>query len=199
MTKPVIIVGGLGRSGSSLTCQMLHAGGIEPVGGTYPFWEAALVTSLPDEHEWIREAGGKFVKILHAHRFTPPANMGARVIWTDRSINHQIESWRKIGRRLYGIEKQPSVAEIKERLLNTKPMAKEALRKAARPGFLMNVRFEELLRDPAREARRMQCYLDRPLDIEAMAAVVEDRGPETQKKMLEARLISDRTGRVLES
>jgi len=198
MTSPVIIVSGLGRCGSSLLMQMLVAGGIEPTGGTYPFWEDPRVAKLPNDFTWLLENGGKCVKILHAHKLSPPPEIGAKVIWIDRSLKEQAKSWAKVGKKLYGVNEQPTLAEIRERLVETKPDAKAAVRAAALPGKIMKTRFQRVLEAPRQEAERIAKYLGRELDVPSMVSEVKYRGTVVRDEMLEARLIHERTGRAAE-
>lgn len=106
--RPIIIVAGFPRCGSSLTMQMLHACGIK-CAGTFPAFEPVECqpTNGALTKEWMEQF--EAVKILDPHRFEiPPVN--AKVIWLDRNPVYQSVSIVKFGMYVAGMPYDNTVA-----------------------------------------------------------------------------------------
>lgn len=100
MTSPVVVCG-FPRSGSSLTMQMLHAGGL-PCIGTWPAFEdlpfAALLAALP-------RAGGTAIKLLDAPQVAgfPDLDVRLRSILLRRDPEEQAKSFAKFAGAAMGL------------------------------------------------------------------------------------------------
>ena len=88
-----IIVGGVTRSGMTVTMQMLHMGGF-PCFGNPPAFETYMIEKIP----W-GECEGRAVKLIDMHRHFPP-NGDYRVILLKRSLREQAKSINKFLRML---------------------------------------------------------------------------------------------------
>lgn len=97
----VIIVAGLGRCGTSLTMQMLQAGGI-PCVGEYPAFEDQRTDITALDYRWLGEQRGRAVKLLDPHRGAHSLRtIYATVIWLDRDPTEQAKSQIKMSRALF--------------------------------------------------------------------------------------------------
>ena len=93
MTKPAIIVAGLGRCGTSLMMQMLDAAGV-PCLGAYPAYEPSTVCFENYPVEILTT--GRAMKVLDPHRINLPVLTDHVVLWMDRAAKHQASSMAKL-------------------------------------------------------------------------------------------------------
>lgn len=101
MSKPVIIVAGLGRCGSSMTMQMLYAAGIICVGQRPAFEDDHCLQRI--EAKWLSQQSGRAVKILDPQRVGIPRGVDCAIIWLDRDAKEQAKSQIKFVEALDGI------------------------------------------------------------------------------------------------
>ena len=178
MSKPIVIVAGLGRCGTSLVMQMLAAGGV-PCIGRFPAFE---------EHD-PRVLGGRAVKWLDPHRnpLRVPLDARYKCIWLGRDPHEQAASQRKFLRLVAGVE---SHATDEAWVRSLRDETGDALRRVPMPRLITT--FEAVIERPRATAVMIADFLGRhfrPLDIDAMAACVIKRGPECQPGMdIEANL-----------
>lgn len=195
-----VAVVGLGRSGTSLMCQMLAGGGL-PVAGLWPGFEIEEVLGLPDATGFLDELDRKAVKILDPHRHTPPTDRRWRFIWMDRNPSQQARSSVKL-LALHGIPATPAEQlGIKGMLIEDRLAALAHLRSSAYDAELIVVRFEQLLRRKRRTAERVASFLAADgfeLNVDAMVDQVVDRPTRCLDGMLEldqmSRLLAEASG-----
>lgn len=179
----MIIVSGFGRCGSSMTMQMLHAGGIECL-GEWPSFEHEKAMDL--DMEWLRAQEGKALKVLDPQRNSLPRGPEYKVIWLDRNTRQQAMSAINLLRLTTGVDVGGAV-NIKNLMRSYKkdrPLAIAALRRTG--AAILAMRFEDLLARPQEEARRIAVFLGLNMDAQAMAGVVIPRGPECRPDLLMA-------------
>lgn len=149
VSKPVIVVAGFGRCGSSLVMQML-ARCYVPTVGRYPDFEAQGKLAGP----------GKAVKWLDPIRVKAPFPHGQRaiVIWLDRDTEQQARSILKMMKLVLGapVEKG-SVERMKASLDGDRRRAIAILGQHR----LMELRFEDLIGDPVRSTERIGSFVER--------------------------------------
>ena len=103
--KPVIIVSGLPRSGTSMMMKMVEAGGLavltdnirtadddNPKG----YYEYERVKQLPQDTDWLPEARGRVVKIISMLLQHLPGNYRFKVLFMRREINEILASQRQM-------------------------------------------------------------------------------------------------------
>lgn len=175
----IILASGLGRCGSSLTMQMLHAGGI-PCEGEAPAFEcrdAIAAINTGDAHH----LSGHAVKLLDPFRrgWRPMPGPDYRIIWLDRDPKQQAKSQAKF-MDLMGISRQrPKWRVVMSKLRSDRRSSWRTLNKALDVnGQILKLRFERILTHPMETALKIQDIVGRPLDVDAMAACVLPRGPE---------------------
>ena len=97
----VIIVSGLPRSGTSMMMQVLEAGGIEPFtdktrqadeNNPRGYLEAEIVKQLQKKNNWVRECGGKAIKVVAPLVPCLPQGVNYKVIFMDRDLNEILAS-----------------------------------------------------------------------------------------------------------
>lgn len=198
MTKPVILVCGFGRCGSSLLMQMLAAGDI-PVTGEWPGFEDDRVG--PDfDPAWIAAQHGRAVKLLDPqlfrHRFLPG---DYRVIWLDRDRRQQARSQAKFIRAVQGLPiDRRGIRRLAASYRRDRPVAMAALRKL---GPVLTLRFEDLLTKPFSTTGAVLDFLeaggeDRAQQILTMADAIRMRSPAARPDMaLETQLLREREAR----
>ncbi len=99
--RPVIIVSGIPRSGTSMMMQILQAGGVEIIsdGTRKPdsdnpngYFEFEKVKELAADNSWIFDARGKAVKIISQHLFSLPNELNYRVFFMLRNLDEILTS-----------------------------------------------------------------------------------------------------------
>ena len=105
--KPIIIVSGLPRSGTSMLMKMLEAGGVEiasdglrtadddnPKG----YYEMEKVKDLDKDKDksWLKELQGRAIKIISYLLRDLPDNNNYKVIFVERNLEEMIASQNKM-------------------------------------------------------------------------------------------------------
>lgn len=191
--KPVLVVGGLGRCGTSLLMQMLQAGGV-PCAGDWPAFEPAEAGATPIDPTWFAGLAGRAVKILDPHLARPPVGRVPSVgIWMVRGFRQQARSQAKFAHAMSGgllRNDRNAVRRIEASLFRDSRLGRAAM---PHPD-LAQVSFEELLERPAAVAVRLAAWLAPwwpGLDHAAMARCVRPRGPECLPGLLELALVAE--------
>lgn len=172
-TKPVIVVAGLGRCGTSMLMQMLAAGGIACVGEAPAYEDARTEASV--EAGWFETLAGQAVKILDPHLVgVPAAQWEAMVILLERRHSEQAKSMGKMLRLLEGlpIEKR-HVTRIEKSLRIDSATVRSALSGLPQ----LRLQFEEVLANPMAAATAIENFLAPcfVVDTRRMAAAVRPR------------------------
>ena len=150
--NPTIVVSGLGRCGSSLVMQMLHAGGVPCVGSAPDFEDerAGVPISFATMEGWA----GMAVKVLDPHRMGLPGDV--RVIWLDRDTREQARSQIKFLGVMLGLAGGRAQTRSFERLLvQERPQAMRVI--GNRPLCVMT--FEQLLANPSGSAAQLAAFV----------------------------------------
>ena len=180
--KPIVVVSGLPRSGTSMTMKMLEAGGIPLVTdelreadesnpkGYYEFEPVKNLHKDPDKR-WLSGARGKAVKIISFLLASLPETNNYQVIFMHRNLHEVIASQNKMLER----RGEPK-GEDDERLLASYASDLEKTKRllAARPCFqVLDVDYKAVLDDAAGESGRIGSFVGESLNVQAMAAVVD--------------------------
>jgi hypothetical protein len=191
--RPIMLVCGLGRCGTSLIMQMLAAGGAK-VAGSYPDFECQE-TYPSMSWSWLTQQGGKAVKVLDPHvsmqRPSAPVSIpgGFFSIWLRRDPRQQAKSQIKLLRAMG--HNVPDTRNTR-RLMVAKLKADEPRALNAIPVPLLTLDFEDVIRQPHMIAETMAVRL-RPwwdgLDAGLMAAQARPRSPDCLHGMLETHLM----------
>jgi hypothetical protein len=181
--RPIVVVSGLPRSGTSMMMKMLQAGGMplyvddvrmpdedNPIG----YYELEEVKSLLKEEDkaWLGEGKGKAIKIVSTLLPGLPSNHFYKVIFMQRHLDEVILSQNKMLRRRgepvdeSGDERMRGTLE--KHLVRTKLWMDDQLNFA-----VVDVPYHEVIADPQRQAQRVRNFLAVDLDVENMASAVD--------------------------
>ncbi|MGA1843852.1 MAG: sulfotransferase domain-containing protein [bacterium] len=183
--KPIIIVSGLPRSGTSMVMKMLEAGGMKiasdgiraadddnPKG----YYELERVKTLDKEMDksWLRELRGRAVKIIsYFLRYLPDSNY-YKVIFIDRNLDEVVASQNKM---LANREKTHDPCDdeciIKNFESHLWKIRNTILAKSWFEPLYLNHRL--VLTNPREQARIIKRFLGGCLDEERMASIVDPK------------------------
>ena len=179
--KPIVVVSGLPRSGTSMTMKMLEAGGLRVVtdglrtadeDNPKGYYEDERVKRLHKEEDkaWLREARGKVVKIISFLLKSLPADHNYQVILMHRNLREIVASQNKMLSRLGKPNDLPD--EMAVQLLASQ--VKDAAFFLQRPQFeVLELQYSDTLANPRPQAERIASFLGGSLDVSKMAAVVD--------------------------
>lgn len=180
--KPVIVVSGLPRSGTSMAMKMLEAGGLSPVidgireadvDNPKGYYEDERVKDLHDnpDRSWLQDARGKVIKIISFMLPDLPGDNNYKVIFMRRHIDEVLASQQKMLDRR-GETNETDDAEMAKFYKDDILRVKSVIR--CRPHLeALEVEYKAVLDDPQAQAERMCEFLGMKLDIEAMTGVVD--------------------------
>jgi hypothetical protein len=182
--KPVVVVSGLPRSGTSLLMNMLEAGGMallvdnarsadkdNPNG----YFELEKVKNLGEmtDKSWVREARGKTVKVIsHLLKELPDENY-YRVLFARRDLAEVITSQNIMLDRQQApnpVDDEKAMDLFRKHLINVRVLAR------CRPNFeMIELPYRDTLHNPPATAKRIARFLRVSLDTGKMSTVVDRR------------------------
>jgi len=181
--RPVVIVSGLPRSGTSMVMRMIRAGGLETVSdgvragdGDNPhgYFEHERVKSLAVEAEehWLRSCRGRALKVVSPLLRHLPRGLSYQVIFIERDLDEVLESQERMLRNRGVQEEHGSTAALREAFVREIQAVRLFL--ARTPNFrTLFLSFVEVLDSPAAAAGKINAFLGGGLDETAMAAGVD--------------------------
>lgn len=180
--KPVVVVSGLPRSGTSMAMKMLEAGGLDLVvdhqrtadeDNPKGYFEDERVKDLEemDDKAWLREARGKAIKVISYLLKDLPRNHNYRVVFLRRDLEEVMASQAKM------LERRQEDSDTDDgkmiELFEDHLWRVNYLFRRAPHLERLEVPYAEAVADPRRQAERMNEFLGGGLDVDAMAAVVD--------------------------
>ena len=180
--KPVIIVSGLPRSGTSMMMKMLQAGGVDVLvddirkpneDNPKGYYEFERVKKLPEgDVGWLRHAQGRAVKVIAALLPYLPDTYAYRVLFMHRRLDEILASQRQMLIRRG--EDPDKVDDADMARLFEKHIAQVYtwMDQQTTVSYL-DIDYNSMLEDPAPLLTQIQAFLRRPLDVAQMAAVVD--------------------------
>ncbi len=187
-----MVVSGLPRSGTSMMMQMLQAGGMEILtdavrtpDGSNPkgYFEFEAVKDLDKgvPLAWLAGARGKAVKIVSSLLRWLPERYDYQVIFMERDLDEIIVSQNL----MLADRGAPPDASQNDRVRQLyRAHIEDTLRllRARSSVSLLLVGYRDAVASPADTARRVERFLQRPLEIDRMAAAADaalyrNRGP----------------------
>lgn len=189
--KPVLIVAGLGRCGSSLCMQMLQAGGVDCV-GEYPAFEPSESDPAVLTTGWLASNAGRAVKCLDPQRadYCRFSEVPRVVLWLDRDPKEQAKSMVKFGRLIGGIPyTRAHLPALRESLRRDRVLAFSWLKLSGCES--LRLEFEHIIEAPIEAAARIAAFIAPHfrLDVSAAAKQVLHRPSKCLRCLLEAQLI----------
>ena len=180
---PIVVVSGLPRSGTSMLMQMLAAGGLEVVtdelrqadtDNPRGYFEFEPVKSLAktDDASWLDAAHGKAIKIIASLLRYLPGGKTYKILFMERNLQEVLDSQKRM---LEHLDKDAGAADnaaMTAQFTRHLGQVKAWLREQSHMDVLY-IRHAEAVAEPQAVAERLQTFLGRPLDIDAMAAAVQ--------------------------
>ena len=180
---PIVVVSGLPRSGTSMAMKMLEAGGVPIVtdgirtadeSNPKGYYEFERVKELDKDGDtaWLGEARGKAVKIISFLLTYLPDHYDYNVVFMNRDVDEVLASQNKM---LAARGEAPDTADdAKMREVYGKHLEKVGRFLRNRPCFTtLQVRYRDVIDNPAAEARRLNEFLGGGLNVEQMATVAD--------------------------
>lgn len=181
LSKAVIVVAGLPRSGTSMMMRMLEAGGIPVLtdevreadeDNPRGYFEFEPVKQLEHDRAWLDGAKGCAVKMVSALLEHLPPEHDYKVLFTRRAMSEILASQRKMLARRG--EPADAVDDATMTRLFEKHLRAVSAWIEAQPNIdVLYVSYNEVLADPLTHAQEINRFLGGTLDVEAMATVVD--------------------------
>jgi len=189
----ITVVSGLPRSGTSMMMQMLDAGGMpvltdhvrEPdEDNPKGYYEFEAVKRSATDPSWVKDAGGKVVKMVYRLLYDLPKDRSYKVIFRKRDLAEVIQSQEVMLDRLgqsSGSLDDERLAQVYARQLAE---AREWL--GSQSNFdVLYVDYHDVLHNTAEVVQSLNGFLGGGLDTEAMRRV-PDAGLYRQRRSAEA-------------
>jgi hypothetical protein len=180
--KPVIVVSGLPRSGTSMAMKMLEAAGVELVvddvrtadeDNPKGYYEDERVMAMAEtkDRSWLREARGKAIKVVSSLLNSLPPTNYYKVVFMRRDLHEVLASQAKMLDRR-GEASQTEDAELLA--MYEGHLEKATFQLRFRSNFdALFVNYGEVISDPGPQARRIAEFVGGNLDAGVMAGVVD--------------------------
>ncbi len=181
--KPIVVVSGLPRSGTSMTMKMLEAGGVAvltdgvrtaDVSNPKGYYEFEPVKELDkgSDAPWLADARGKAVKIISFLLTWLPETYDYQVIFLRRNLDEALASQDEMLRRRNEAPGASDTAQMRRAY-------EQHLDKVTR--FLANrscfstlpLDYRDVVTGPRAAAERITAFLGMPLDVDRMASVAD--------------------------
>jgi hypothetical protein len=179
--RPITIVSGLPRSGTSMTMKMLEAGGIPPLtdhirtadsDNPEGYYEFERVKKLREgDAAWLPDAQGKSVKVIAALLTHLPSEHEYRVLFMRRKIEEVLASQ---ARMLENRDEESKVDDATMAELFKKHLKQVRAWMNSQPNLLyLDLDYNAMLSDPDPYIRQVNQFLGGNLDEEKMKAVID--------------------------
>ena len=180
--RPVVIVSGLPRSGTSMAMKMLEAGGMElvvdnirtaDVDNPKGYYEDERVKNLAEMEDtsWFRAARGKVIKVVSSLLNYLPASNAYKVVFMRRNLHEVLASQAKMLERR-GEGSQTGDEELLA--MYEAHLDKVQFQLGFRPHFeALYVNYADVVSDPLSQARLIADFVGGGLDVQKMAAAVD--------------------------
>ena len=181
--RPIIIVSGLPRSGTSMMMRMLAEGGIPVItdelrrpdlDNPKGYFEFETVRQMSEGSvEWLANSGGKAVKVISALLEYLPPNYAYKIIFLERDVHEILASQRKMlmnrNEKEMGNEAEIE-AQIQKHLSVMKPWL------VRQPNMeVLYVNYNSLMAKPESLCEQITEFLDLPLNQTRMLAVPDQQ------------------------
>jgi sulfotransferase family protein len=180
--KPIVVVSGLPRSGTSMAMKMLEAGGVPllvdgirtaDISNPRGYYEFEPVKELDKggEAAWLADARGKAVKIISFLLTYLPETYEYKVIFMRRDLEEAIASQNTMLEH----RRQPKGADDREmQRLYQEHLERIERFLASRSCFsALSVAYGDVIDNPALAAHRMNEFLGGTLDVMKMSKVAD--------------------------
>jgi hypothetical protein len=177
----IIIVSGLPRSGTSMMMRMLEAGGLDVLtddirtadkDNPRGYYEFERVKQLDHDKAWLEDARGRVVKIISQLLPKLPGDCTYKVVFMHRAMDEILASQRRMlvrrGKATDEISDEQMAVLFRKHLERVEDWLDQ------QPNFdVIHVSYNQVLVSPQEEAKRINAFFDRELDVRAMTDVVD--------------------------
>lgn len=181
--RPVIIVSGLPRSGTSLTMQMLHAGGVpaatdemrkSDVDNPKGYFELEQVKDLDKSGDktWLRQYKGHVVKVISFLLRDLPDNLNYKIVFVERDLEEILASQKKMLAHRDEDAQDVDDEKMKENYQNHLFRIHAFLKHSKHIDSIF-IRYKEIITDPVSAVDRICLFLKMPLNKQAMIECVD--------------------------
>ena len=181
--RPIVLVSGLPRSGTSMLMQMLEKGGMPVVTDKirtpdednpkgYHEFERIKELDKTSDKSWLKEYPGQVIKTISFLLQDLPLNLNYQVIFMRRNLEEVLRSQNKMLERSGAVG--TVVPDEKMRQNYEFHLKKVYYRLDHIPNFqVLYLDYSAVVADPLDAARRISGFLGSGLDVQAMASAVE--------------------------
>jgi hypothetical protein len=181
--RPVVLVSGLPRSGTSMLMQMLESGGMPIVtdkirspdeDNPKGYHELERVKELDKtaDKSWLKSHRGQVIKTISFLLQDLPSDLNYKVLFVRRNLDEVLRSQNKMLER--NGTASVGIPDEKMRQNYEFHLRKVYYWLGRRPNFqVLYLDYSAVVEDPRREAKRITAFLSRDLNVEAMASAVE--------------------------
>lgn len=179
--KPITIVSGLPRSGTSLMMGMLRAGGMElltdgirtaDADNPKGYYEFERVKQIEHDQDWLEDAGDKAVKMIAELLRHLPQDYTYKVIFMRRQMDEILASQRQMMIRRG--EPTDRVSDDEIATMFNRHLERVEAWIAEQPNMdVLYVSYNDLLVEPAQHVRTINEFLGGTLDENRMTGVVD--------------------------
>jgi hypothetical protein len=192
--KPIVVVSGLPRSGTSMAMKMLQAGGLpllidgqrqadedNPKG--YFEYEPVMNLARDADKSWLADARGKGVKIISTLLRELPGEYNYNVVFMRRNLREILASQAKmLARRGETSETSRAADERMMEVFESDLWRASYLLKHGKQFRVLPIHYTDVLAQPLAQARLLDAFLGGGLDVQEMAAVAD---PELYRNRVE--------------
>lgn len=180
--KPVVVISGLPRSGTSMAMKMVEAGGLEVIqdgvrqadeDNPKGYYEDERVIALAEaaDKTWLTGARGKAVKVISYLLKELPGSNNYKVLFVYRSLDEVLASQAKmLDRRGESVE--TSDERMRELFETDLWRARYLMQHAAHFEYI-ELHYRDVLDNAMAESERINAFLGGDLDAVKMAAVID--------------------------
>ena len=180
--KPVVIVSGLPRSGTSMMMRMLDKGGLPVLvdnirtpddDNPRGYYEFERVKKMPDgDFEWLQDAQGRVVKVLAVLLTHLPGDYTYKVLFMRRNMQEMLDSQRAMLVRR-GEETDRVDDREMTRLFSKHLKDLYAWMDGRKNVQYLEVEYNAVLQNPSEWAQKIQKFLEINLDVASMVSAVD--------------------------
>lgn len=180
--KPVIVVSGLPRSGTSMMMKILEAGGIPPLtdglrmadsDNPKGYYEFERVKKLKEgDFAWLPDACGKAVKIISALLQFLPDGYDYRIVFMQRSISEILVSQRKMLINRGADTNRVSDDELSDLFQKHLKQTETWIKNTAGVQYIF-VDYNQMMSDAKPYLRQLNRFFGGKLNMDAMAAAID--------------------------
>ena len=179
--KPIFIVSGLPRCGTSMMMQMLETGGIQVItdhirqadeDNPHGYYEFEKVKKIKEDSSWLDGCHGKVFKMVSALLYYLPNSKEYKIVFMKRKMDEMLASQNTMLRRQGRNDAVVSDDEMAKKL--DKHLLKIETWLAKQRNFkVIYINYNSVIENALENAKNVAFFLNLPMAIDKMVKVVE--------------------------